>query len=159
MKYFKKVVFSFRNLLQYIDNLEQTTAYEYLHLENIVAMLIDAFVHETVYGFDAATFIGDNMVSEEFDLMDNVDYMMDNEEALSEIYDQLNEMQVLVSGELIDMYEGVKEYIDHVLYLDNYTYGGKNVQLYIGDISISDNLKGINVVIDFSMDIPCLSKQ
>ena len=78
MRCFKKVVFSFRNLLQYIDDLEQTTAYENLCLENIIAMLIDAFVYETLYGFDAATFIVDNMISEEFGLLDDVDYRMDN---------------------------------------------------------------------------------
>ena len=159
MRCFKKVVFSFRNLLQYIDDLEQTTAYENLCLENIIAMLIDAFVYETLYGFDAATFIVDNMISEEFGLLDDVDYRMDNGETLSEIYAHLNDMQAAVSGEIINMYKGVKDYIDHILYLDKYTYGGKNIQLYIGDISISDNLKTVNVVIDFSMDIPCLSKR
>ena len=159
MNHRKKVLFSFRNLLQSIDNLEQTTAYEYLHLENIVATLIDAYVHEAIYGFDASTFIGDNMISEEFDLMDDVDYRLDNGDQLNEIYSQLNEMQATVAGELIDMYDRVKEYIAHVLYIDKYTYGGKNIQLYISDVIISDNLKNIEVLIDFSMDIPCLTKQ
>ncbi len=159
MKLIKKVLFLFQNLIERIGDLEQTTAYEKMHLEDIVAILIDAYVYEVIYGFKSDTYIIENIICEEFDIMDNVDYSIENSDAIEALQDELLQLQIKVSDELIDMYNEIKDYIGLIMNLERYAFGYKNVQVYIKDVAVSRNYKDITALIEFTVDSPCLLKQ